>query len=156
LHDAQGGLPDHREKWAFCFRSKKIMSVPFDFQHMLNVYRDNYAAYKVTGNAAYKTAYETSLKGINQHIARINNSVQEDSEHIRNFMDTYEKSNGIITSLDNRIKRIKTEGPKLQDEYSQTKQLNQKEIQAVDNTYAYVKGGIIVGLVIAAGIIGSL
>jgi CHASE3 domain sensor protein len=132
------------------------MSVPGDFEQMLNIYKNYYAAYKVTGNVGYKSAYERALTGVNQHIERMNASMAEDSAQIQNFMNTYEKSNGIITSLDSRIKGIKTEGPKLQDEYAQTKQLHQKEIQAVDNTYAYVKGAIVAGLLIAVGIIGAL
>jgi hypothetical protein len=132
------------------------MSVPADIQQMLNMYKNYYAAYKVTGNVGYKSVYERALNGVNQHIARMNASMVEDAAQIRDFMSTYEKSNGIITKLDNNIKGIKTEGPKLQNDYEQTKRLHQKEIEAVDNTYAYVKGGIVVGLLIAAGIIGSL
>jgi len=132
------------------------MSVPADIQQMLNMYKNYYAAYKVTGNVGYKSVYERALNGVNQHIARMNASMVEDAAQIRDFMSTYEKSNGIITKLDNNIKGIKREGPKLQNDYEQTKRLHQKEIEAVDNTYAYVKGGIVVGLLIAAGIIGSL
>jgi CHASE3 domain sensor protein len=132
------------------------MSVPADIQQMLDMYKNYYAAYKVTGNVGYKSVYERALNGVNQHIARMNASLEEDAAQIQDFMNTYEKSNGAITTLDNRIKGIKKEGPNLQNEYIQTKRLNQKEIAAVDNTYAYIKGGIVVGLLIAAGIIGSL
>ena len=132
------------------------MSVPFDFQQMLNVYKDNYAAYKVTGNAAYKIAYESALNGVNNHIMRINRSVEEDAAHIRTLMNTYDDNDEVITDLDKKIKRIKKQGPTLQNEYEQTKRLNQREIQDIDNTYAYVKGAIVAGLLIVVGIIGSL
>jgi hypothetical protein len=132
------------------------MSVPGDFQQLLNIYKNYYAAYKVTGNVGYKSAYERALNGVNDHIARMNVSMSEDAAQIRDFMATYEKSNGIITNLDNNIKGIKKEGPTLQNDYEQTKRLHQKEIEAVDNTYAYVKGAIVAGLLIAVGIIGAL
>jgi len=132
------------------------MNLPPDFQTMLDVYKNNYAAYKVTGNVGYRASYESALKWINQVIAMENASLARDASQIQSFMSSYDESNSEVTNLDKKLKTIKTQGPKLQGEYERTKRMNEKQIEAIDNTYMYVKGSIVVGLLIIVGIAGAL
>ena len=132
------------------------MSVPSNVQQMLDVYKNNYAAYKVTGNAGYKIAYESALNWLNQTLAFGNASVQQDAMALQRFVTSYDSSNGEVTKLDQKLKKIKTHGPELQGEYERTKRMNQKQIEAIDNTSFYVKGGIVVGLLAIVGIVGAL
>ena len=123
---------------------------------MLDVYKNNYAAYKVTGNAGYKAAYESALKWLNQSIAFGNASLQNDAIALQQFVSSYDSSNGDVTKLDEKLKHIRTQGPKLQGEYERTKRMNQKQIEAIDNTSFYIKGGIVAGLLAIVGIVGAL
>ena len=88
------------EKSAFCFRNKKIMDIPPWFDQITNIYKQNYAAYKVSGNASHKAAYEWASGWMDRVLAMENASVAQDSERIKNFMESYETSNKNVTKLD--------------------------------------------------------
>lgn len=144
------------EKSAFCFRNKKIMSVPPWFDQITNIYKQNYAAYKVSGNASHKAAYEWASAWMDRVITMENASVAQDSERIKNFMESYETSNKNVTKLDAALKEIKQKGPQLESEYAQSKRIYEKQIEAIDNTHLYIKGAVVAGLLVIAGIAGAL
>jgi CHASE3 domain sensor protein len=130
--------------------------LPADLQSALAAYKTNYAAYKVTGETAYKTAYEGALAAINAAIANVSGGVQTNDTFIQGFINSYTTTNRDITSLQARSRAIQTQGPKLQDSLAQSKQLHAQVVSAADETSLYVKAGIVVGLLVIVGIIGAL
>jgi len=132
------------------------MSTSGGLETALNTYKNNYAAYKVSGNEAYKTAYENALAAATKIVRESSAAADSNDQYIQNFLDSYENSNHEITKLHSESKRIKEQGPKLQDELIRSKQLHQQEIQAVNDSYLYIKGGLVIGLLIIVGIVGAL
>jgi hypothetical protein len=131
-------------------------TVPADLQSALNAYKTNYAAYKVTGNDAYKTAYESALATVNAGIGSMSSAVGTNDTYIQGFINSYATTNRDITALQQRSRMIQAEGPALQDSLAQTEQLHSQIVSAEDETSLYVKAGIVLGLVIIVGIIGAL
>jgi hypothetical protein len=130
--------------------------IPSDLQSALNAYKTNYAAYKVTGNNAYKTAYESALRTVNAGIGSVSAAVGTNDIYIQNFIDSYTTTNKDITDLQVKSKAIQAEGPALQNTLVKTQQLNSQIVNAADETSLYVKAGIVVGLLVIVGIIGAL
>jgi CHASE3 domain sensor protein len=130
--------------------------LPAELQSALESYKTNYASYKVTGEAAYKTAYERALSIVNGGITSAATAVGVNDTYIQGFINTYSRTNQDITALQAKSRRIQTEGPKLQDSLVQSKQLHSQVVAAADETSLYVKGGIVVGLLVIVGIIGAL
>ena len=131
-------------------------ALPPNIQSALESYKTNYAAYKVTGEAAYKTAYERALSIVNGGLSTISTAVGANDTYIQGFIRSYSTTNQDITSLQAKSRLIQTEGPKLQDSLAQSKQLHTQVVAAADETSLYVKGGIVVGLLIIVGIVGAL
>ena len=132
------------------------MSGNQDLSQALSSYKTNYAAYKVTGTDAYKTAYENALANINRTLASTSKLTEDNDKYIQNFLDEYEKSNEEIVGLHNKSKNIQKEGPKLQDALAQSNQLHSHEVAAINDTMLYIKAGVVVGLLIIVGIAGAL
>ncbi len=130
--------------------------LPAELQSALESYKTNYAAYKVTGEAAYRTAYERALSIVNGGISSASTAVGANDTYIQGFINSYSRTNQDITALQTKSKLIQTEGPKLQDSLVQSKQLHTQVVAAADETSLYVKGGIVVGLLVIVGIIGAL
>jgi hypothetical protein len=130
--------------------------LPADLQSALNSYKTNYAAYKVTGESAYKTAYEGALASINAGIGTVSTAVGTNDTYIQGFINSYMTTNQDITALQTKSRAIQTQGPKLQDSLAQSKQLHAQVVSAADETSLYVKAGIVVGLLVIVGIIGAL
>jgi hypothetical protein len=130
--------------------------LPAELQSALASYKTNYAAYKVTGETAHKTAYESALTAINGAIANVSGGVETNDTFIQGFINSYTTTNRDITSLQAKSRAIQTQGPKLQDSLAQSKQLHAQVVSAADETSLYVKAGIVVGLLVIVGIIGAL
>jgi ribonuclease HI len=128
-----------------------MAGLPSDFVTLLNAYKENLASYRVTGNTAYQTAYQNALAGLNQKLAQVEAGVQQDSAYVQSVITQYANANPKLQRLHEKSQEIKKVGPKLQDQYIQTKQLNTPAIQPVDHTPLYIKGAVIVGLLAIAG-----
>jgi len=130
--------------------------LPAELESALASYKTNYAAYKVTGENTYKTAYESALATINAGIGTVSTAVGTNDTYIQGFINSYMTTNQDITSLQAKSRMIQTQGPKLQDSLAQSKQLHTQVVAAADETSLYVKAGIVVGLLVIVGIIGAL
>jgi chaperonin cofactor prefoldin len=128
-----------------------------DFAKLLNTYRDNYSAYRVTGNAAHKTAYESALAALNKRLEESEKILTDDGAYIQGFLDKYEQTNPRLTQLHTQSQEIQKIGPALQNEYEVSKRLNAApQVQPINDTYLYVKASIVVGLIVVIGIVGAL
>jgi CHASE3 domain sensor protein len=133
-----------------------MSTLPSNLQSALNAFKTNYAAYKVTGNTAYKTAYESAQRIIDSIIGEAESTATKNDEYLQGFIDSYETTNHEIVDLHNKSKKIRKEGPEIQDKLAQSRQLHQHEIAAVNDTGLYIKSGIVVALVVIVGIVGAL
>jgi len=128
-----------------------------EFTRLLSVYKDNYVAFRVTGNIANKTAYETALNEMNRQINGLRHSVNKDKEYIQGFLQNYSDDNPELVKLHEQSQEIQKVGPKIQGEYELSKRLNASpQVQPVDETHLYVKAGIVIGLLVIVGIVGAL
>jgi len=130
--------------------------IPIQLEKALNSYKANYSAYKVTGHAGHKTAYENALAAVNTFIQQMNSITISNDRYIRNFVGEYQSSNSELVKLQQNSKRIQEEGPRLQDELAQSRQIHQRAAIEVDESALYVKAGIVVALLVVVGIVGSL
>jgi hypothetical protein len=81
---------------------------------------------------------------------------QSNDQYIQNFLSDYQKTNPEIINLQNESKKIREQGPKLQDELARSKQIHQRAAIEVNESGLYVKAGIVVALLVVVGIVGSL
>ena len=133
-----------------------MSGVPTELQTALEAYKTNYAAFKVSGDESYRTAYRNALRSANQIIDNSISVSQTNDQYIQKFLSDYEKTNPEIVSLHRESQKIKQEGPKLQDELARSKQIHQRAVIEVNESGLYVKAGIVVALLVVVGIIGAL
>lgn len=133
-----------------------MSTLPSNLQSALNTYKTNYAAYKVTGNSAYKTAYENALEIVNSVIKDASTAADKNDQYLQQFVGSYETTNHEIVDLHRKSKNIRKEGPEIQDKLAQSKQLYQHQIAVINDTGLYIKAGIVVTLVVIVGIVGAL
>ena len=125
-----------------------------EFTRLLNIYKDNYVAFRVTGNIANKTAYEAALNELNKQITNLQQTVGKDKQYIQGFLQTYSDDNPELVKLHEQSQQIQKVGPQIQSEYELSKRLNTSpQVQPVDQTNLYVKGGIIVALLVVVGLV---
>jgi hypothetical protein len=128
-----------------------------EFTRLLSVYKDNYVAYRVTGNIANKAAYEAALNELNRQMTGLQQTLGKDKEYIQGFLRNYSNDNSELVKLHEQSQEIQKVGPKIQSEYEVSKRLNKSpQVQPIDDTYLYVKAGIVVALLVVVGIVGAL
>ena len=133
------------------------MEVSADISNLLRVYKDNYAAYRVSGDATYKTRYESAKAQLDKKISDAEKTLDTDSAYIQDFLDRYADENPRIDSLHKQSKEIRKIAPAVQNEYEVSKRLNAApQVQDVSSTILYIKAGVLVALVIGVGIAGAL
>ena len=132
--------------------------LPPDLQLALATYKTNYAKYQAGGQTqpAHKTAYEAALAVVNEAIATMNSATASNDTYIQDFISSYENTNQDITSLQTKSRDIQAAGPALQNKLAQSQQLHSHTVAVADETSLYVKSAIVFGLLIVAGIVGSL
>jgi hypothetical protein len=141
-------------------RIQTFTGIPDELRTAVAAYRTNYAAYTVAQDpavkAAYKTASDNAMAAINTIIANASAASNANTSYIQNFIASYQNTTGDIGELQAQSQAIRREGPALQNTLAQTQQLHSRAVAAADETSLYVKAGIVFGLLIAAGIVGSL
>jgi len=133
------------------------MNVPYDFAQLLKTYKDNYASYRVTGNISQKAISDAALDAIKRTIQNGEKALEEQTKMITEFTENYTKDNPAIVNLHARSKSIKKVGPALENEYTVSKQRTEApQAQPVTDSRIYLKGAVVVGLIIIVGIVGAL
>jgi hypothetical protein len=123
--------------------SDKIMDA--SFREATDIYTYNYLQYKMTGNPAYKTAYENAKSWMDTYVAQKEKDIQQDSEYIKGFVKEYAQTNPEMVTLQSHMKRINKEGPAIQDRYI-TEQALKSTPPPLDMTPYYVKAGVVAAL----------
>jgi len=137
---------------AFCLLEDKIMAQ--DFDTILGLYKKNILEYKVTGNSFYKTAADSSRKWLDDYIGTIQSAASADSKTVDAFVKNYANTNPELDKMQQQIRKVKTEGPKLQDIY-ETEHSADKEPD-VDVTIYYTKAAVIGGVLAIAAVASFL
>jgi hypothetical protein len=127
-------------------RMEPAFSQPSSFDAAVQAYQTNYTEYKLTGNAAFKIAYENAQTWIETHLARLREQSEKNNQVVGTFVQQYEKTNPELVGLQKEMKSIRTEGPRLEDKYETEKRIYEQA--PPDMTSVYVKG------VIAAALLG--
>jgi chromosome segregation ATPase len=128
-----------------------------EFSNLLRIYKDNYSAYRVSGNIANKNAYESALSMINKKLESSQRRLADDGAYIQTFLDRYSDVNPRIDELQKKSQNIQKIGPALQNEFEVSKRLNAApQVQPINESYLYVKGAIVIGLLVIVGIVGAL
>lgn len=115
------------------------------FREATDIYKYNYLQYKLTGNAAYKVAYENAKSWMDNYVTQKQTGVQQDNEYIKGFVKEYAQTNPDMVTLQSKMKVINKEGPAIQDRYI-TEQALKSVPRPVDMTPVYVKTGIVAAL----------
>lgn len=124
-----------------------------NFNYLLEAMKVNLAEWKVTGNDANRVAYENAQRGLQSILIGQQNNVAANQAYIRSFMEEYQTTNSDLVKLHETSVKIRTEGPKIQDEYETTRRLN--PTPAVNNTGLYVKAGIVAGLTALIAVVAT-
>lgn len=124
-----------------------------DYKQVLDIFQKNYVEYKMTGNAAYKVAYERAQEHLEKYIQTLKKDATTESEYIQKFVQNYRDTNPELAKLGDQMKQIRTQGPAIQDTYNTTKQLLEPKEVPEDMTSYYIRAVVVAGLV---GIISAL
>ncbi len=124
---------------------------PADFTQALEIFRDNYTKYRLTGEASYKTQYSAAEAWLNQYLTSMRTGIDNKATQIQTFVTDYQNANPELVELQRKFQVIREDGPKLEDKYATVQRIN-TEIPQASYTEYYVKAGLIVvvvGLVVA-------
>jgi hypothetical protein len=124
-----------------------------DFDTVLGLFKKNMVEYKVSGNSAYKVAAENAQKWLDEYVGTLTAAADKDSKFVDRFVKEYENTNPELVKMQQQIKKVREEGPKLEDRLD-TERLADKELPEDTSNY-YVKAGVI-GTVLAIVAVGSL
>jgi hypothetical protein len=115
-----------------------------EFDTILARYRQSLMEYKTTGNSAFKTQVELDKKWLNDYIRWLQGESDRQGKSIQTFVSQYQNTNPDLVQMQAQIKKVREEGPKLQDEYETGQEATKEE--PLDFTMYYVKVGLILGV----------
>ena len=122
------------------------------YERVVQIYRNNMLEFKVSGKAANKTAADQAQIWISKYLASLEANVASDARYITGFVKEYSTTNSDLVAMQARIKKVKSEGPRLQDVYETEKEANKEAV--VDLKPYYAKVGAVVGLIALATVVG--
>ena len=123
-----------------------------DYAQALELYKKNLLEYKVSGNSAYKVAYENAERWIQLYLKNLEDKVTEDKQYVDKFVQEYSQTNPELDRIRSQLQQVQEKGPKLQDQYDTIKLVGEEP--PPDNTMFYVKLAAIAGLLGIGAAIG--
>lgn len=117
-----------------------------NFDMVLARYRHALMEYKTTGSSVFKTQVETDKKWLNDYIRWLQQESDRQGQAIRTFVTTYQNTNPELMKMQAEIRKVKEQGPQLQNEYETAKQATEEEEPPSDFSGYYVKAGLILGV----------
>ena len=115
-----------------------------DYAQALELYKKNLLEYKVSGNSAYKVAYENAERWIQLYLKNLEDKVTEDKQYVDKFVQEYSQTNPELDRIRSQLQQAQEKGPMLQDQYETIKMVGEEP--PPDNTMFYVKLAAIAGL----------
>ena len=116
------------------------------FNTVLDQYRTSLTYYKLTGNSAVRPQVDTYKQWLDSYVAALKEQSEQQTSRIRSFVGEYQTTNPELVEMQQRIREIQTEGPKLQDQYETELAAKAQEQVPPDTTSYYIKGGLIAGV----------
>ncbi len=126
-------------------------TVAAHFDTVAKRYRDNMTQYKMTGDAAAKTAADSAKQWMMYYIQWQERVIRNNSNYINKFVTDYSTTNKDLIDMQTKVRAIKTEGPKLEDAYLTSKEA--ADDTPMDFTPYYVKGGIVLGTLVLVSVL---
>ena len=117
-----------------------------EFEKTLGLYQKNLTEYKVSGNAAYKVASDTTKKWLDDYITTMEERTEKSKKEIQDFVENYAKSDTEMATLKKDMAEIREKGPELQIQY-ETENNAQKEDAEMDFSIYYTKGAVLAGVI---------
>lgn len=130
------------------------LEAPMDFAQAIELFKQNYVAYKTTGRVEFRTAYENAQSWIEKYLGSMQNRISSGSRQITNFVSQQTGADTQLGKLGTTMKKVAKEGPATQDAYATIKRINEDVPE--DNTNLYVKAGIAAALAGIAGIMSAV
>lgn len=124
-----------------------------EFEKMLGKFKTSMLEYKVSGSTSARESALVFKKWLDDYIITLNQAAVKDTNYITNFVKEYSTTNPELVKMQAQLKKVREEGPKLQDTL-ETEQLAEKEVPA-DMTSYYVKFGLL-GTVLAIAAVAAL
>ena len=115
-----------------------------EFERILSRYRQAMIEYKTTGNSTFKMQTETDKKWLDDYISWLQKQADSQTQNIQTFIAEYQSSNPDLVKLQGQIRKVREEGPKLQDQLETNREAVREE--PIDLTQYYIKGGLIAGV----------
>ncbi len=116
-----------------------------EFERILARYRQSAIEYKTTGNSAFKMQSETDKKWLDEYTQWMQTQAESQSQNIQKFIAEYQTANPDLVKLQGQIRKVRDEGPKLQDQLETNREATREE--PMDFTQYYIKGGLIAGVI---------
>lgn len=116
-----------------------------DFDQTLEMYRTNLVQFKVSGNAAFKTASDNAKQWLDTYLLMQRDAVDASKREITEFIRNYESSDEDLARIKTEMQTIRTKGPELQTLY-ETEHETRKE-DPIDFSLYYTKGAILGGVI---------
>lgn len=116
-----------------------------EFDRTLEMYRTNLAQFKISGNAAFKTASDSAKTWLDDYLETQRQEADASKQAIQEFVRSYENSDADLAKLKQDMHEVREKGPELQTIYD-TEHETQKEAP-VDLSMYYTKGAILGGVV---------
>ena len=111
---------------------------------MLDTYKFNMVEYKVSGNAANKSAATTVKKWLDEYVKAAQEGAEKGANEIQNFVSTYAKSDAELARIKRDLEAVRKDGPELQTIYETEREA--QKTQPVDYTIYYTKGAVVAGI----------
>lgn len=121
------------------------------FDRVANTYRDNMAQYKMTGDAAAKSAADTAKQWMQYYVQWQEALAGKNTDYINKFVNDYKSTNQDLINMQKTVQNVKEQGPKLENIYMTNKEAADDTPR--DYTPYYVKGGIVLGTLVLVSVL---
>jgi hypothetical protein len=119
-------------------------SSSLSFDSVLSRYRTTMADYIATGNIGSKTAADGAKAWILMNLRHEESKNTTNSNFINKFVSEYPQFNTELVSAQNTLKKVKTQGPRLENVYMTDKEA--ADAPERDFMPYYIKAGVILGV----------
>jgi hypothetical protein len=127
------------------------MATAVYFDRAANAYRNSMAQYKMTGDAASKSAADAAKQWMQYYVQWQEGLARKNTTYINKFVSDYKSTNQDLIKMQKTVKNVKDQGPKMENVYLTNKEA--ADDTPKDYTPYYVKGGIVLGTLVLVSVL---